>query len=63
MSKKSICKNCADPIGDESGDDSDLMEDNGHIAKMKRDAIMVCDKNLDSATSNQLQDILDKQML
>ena len=37
-----------------------LMEDNGHIAKMIRDAIMVCDKNLDSATSNQLQDILDK---
>ena len=37
-----------------------LMEDNGHIAKMIRDAIMVCDKNRDSATSNQLQDILDK---
>ncbi len=32
-----------------------LMEDNGHIAKMIRDA-----KNRDSATSNQLQDILDK---
>jgi starvation-inducible DNA-binding protein len=37
-----------------------LMEDNGHIAKLIRDAIMVCDKNRDSATSNQLQDILDK---
>jgi starvation-inducible DNA-binding protein len=37
-----------------------LMEDNGHIAKMIRDAITMCDKNRDSATSNQLQDILDK---
>jgi starvation-inducible DNA-binding protein len=37
-----------------------LMEDNGHIAKMIRDAIAVCDKNRDSATSNLLQDILDK---
>jgi starvation-inducible DNA-binding protein len=37
-----------------------LMEDNGHIARMIRDAINVCDKNRDSATSNQLQDILDK---
>jgi starvation-inducible DNA-binding protein len=37
-----------------------LMEDNGHIAKTIRDAITVCDKNRDSATSNQLQDILDK---
>ena len=37
-----------------------LMEDNGHIAKMIRDAITVCDENRDSATSNQLQDILDK---
>lgn len=37
-----------------------LMEDNGHIAKMVRDAIIVCDKNRDSATSNLLQDILDK---
>jgi starvation-inducible DNA-binding protein len=37
-----------------------LMEDNGHIAKMIRDAITVCDKNRDSATSNLLQDILDK---
>jgi starvation-inducible DNA-binding protein len=37
-----------------------LMEDNGHIAKMVRDAITVCDKNRDSATSNLLQDILDK---
>jgi len=37
-----------------------LMEDNGHIAKSIRDAIKVCDENRDSATSNQLQDILDK---
>jgi starvation-inducible DNA-binding protein len=37
-----------------------LMEDNGHIAKMIRDAINVCDKNRDSPTSNLLQDILDK---
>src|SRR5215467_11738539 len=38
-----------------------LMEDNGHIAKMIRDAITVCDKNRDSATSNQLQDIWTRQ--
>ncbi len=37
-----------------------LMEDNGHIAKMIRDAIEVCDENRDSPTSNLLQDILDK---
>ncbi len=37
-----------------------LMEDNGHIAKMIRNVIEVCDDNRDSATSNQLQDILDK---
>src|SRR5437660_3077705 len=37
-----------------------LMEDNGHIAKMIRDAIAVCDKNRDSATSNELQQILDE---
>ena len=36
------------------------MEDYGHIAKMIRDAITICDKNRDSPTSNQLQDILDK---
>lgn len=36
-----------------------LMEDNSHIAKMILDAIRVCDKNRDSHTSNQLQDILD----
>jgi starvation-inducible DNA-binding protein len=36
------------------------MEDNSHIVKMIRDAIGVCDKNRDSATSNLLQDILDK---
>jgi len=37
-----------------------LMEDNGHMAKMLRDAIRVCDKNRDSATSNALQAILDE---
>jgi starvation-inducible DNA-binding protein len=37
-----------------------ILEDNGHIAKMIRDAITVCDKNRDSPTSNQLQDILAK---
>jgi starvation-inducible DNA-binding protein len=37
-----------------------LMKDNGHIAKMIRNAITVCDKNRDSPTSNLLQDILDK---
>jgi starvation-inducible DNA-binding protein len=37
-----------------------LMEDNGHIARMIRDAITVCDKNRDSATSNALQEILDE---
>lgn len=37
-----------------------LMEDNGHVSQMLRAAISVCDKNRDSATSNQLQDILDK---
>jgi starvation-inducible DNA-binding protein len=35
-----------------------LMEDNGHMAKMIRDAIEVCEKNRDSATSNMLQEIL-----
>src|SRR6266700_1723139 len=37
-----------------------LMEDNGHMAKTIRDAITVCDKNRDSATSNALQEILDE---
>ncbi len=37
-----------------------LMEDNAHIAKSIRNAISICDKNRDSATSNQLQDILDQ---
>jgi starvation-inducible DNA-binding protein len=36
-----------------------LMEDNAHIAKMIRNAITVCDANRDSATSNNLQEILD----
>jgi starvation-inducible DNA-binding protein len=36
-----------------------LMEDNAHIAKMIRNAITVCDTNRDSATSNNLQEILD----
>ncbi|MGA8084380.1 MAG: ferritin-like domain-containing protein [Candidatus Nitrosopolaris sp.] len=37
-----------------------LMKDNGHIAKMIRAAITVCENNRDTATSNQLEDILDK---
>jgi starvation-inducible DNA-binding protein len=37
-----------------------LLHDNGHIAEMIRGAIVICDRNRDSATSNQLQDILDK---
>lgn len=37
-----------------------LLGDNDHIAKKIRYAISVCDKNRDSATSNLLQDILDK---
>jgi starvation-inducible DNA-binding protein len=37
-----------------------LMEDNGHIAKMIRNAITICEENRDTATSKQLEDILDK---
>ena len=37
-----------------------LMDDNSQIARNIRAAISVCDRNRDSATSNQLQDILDK---
>jgi starvation-inducible DNA-binding protein len=37
-----------------------LMEDKGHIAKIIRDAITICDKNRDSPIRNLLQDILDK---
>jgi starvation-inducible DNA-binding protein len=37
-----------------------LLHDNGQIAERIRGAIVVCDKNRDSATSNQLQDILDQ---
>ena len=37
-----------------------LMEDNGHIAKMIRNAITVCNENRDSPTNNLLHDILDK---
>ena len=37
-----------------------LMEDNQRIAKNIRDAIAVCDKNRNSATSNALQEILDE---
>jgi starvation-inducible DNA-binding protein len=37
-----------------------LMEDNSHMAMMIREAISICDKARDSATSNVLQDILDK---
>ncbi len=37
-----------------------LLEDNVHMAEMIRNAISVCDKNRDSATSNVLQEILDQ---
>ncbi|HLG63143.1 MAG TPA: DNA starvation/stationary phase protection protein [Ktedonosporobacter sp.] len=37
-----------------------LLQDNAHIAKKIRDAIELCDKNRDSATSNALQEILDE---
>jgi len=37
-----------------------LLEDNGHIAKKIREAIDVCDRSRDSATSNELQSILDQ---
>jgi starvation-inducible DNA-binding protein len=37
-----------------------LMEDNAHITKNIRDAISVCDKNRDSASSNILQELLDE---
>ena len=37
-----------------------LMEDNGHIAGMIREAIAVCDRSRDSATSNALQEILNE---
>ena len=37
-----------------------LAEDNARMAKSVHDAITVCDKNRDVATSNLLQDILDK---
>ena len=36
-----------------------LIDDDAHIAQNIRDAIEVCDKNRDSATSNSLQGILD----
>ncbi len=37
-----------------------LLEDNGHIARKIREAIAVCEKQRDSATSNALQEILDE---
>jgi starvation-inducible DNA-binding protein len=37
-----------------------LMDDHNHAAQMQRAAIQVCDQNRDSATSNLLQDLLDK---
>jgi len=37
-----------------------LMENNEHMAKMLREAIAVCDKHRDSATSNALEEILDE---
>src|SRR5437763_15966607 len=37
-----------------------LMNDNAHIAKNLREAIAVCEKSRDAATSNLLQEILDE---
>lgn len=37
-----------------------LLEDNAHMAKTIRNAISICDKNRDSATSNVLQEVLDQ---
>jgi starvation-inducible DNA-binding protein len=37
-----------------------LMNDNAHIAKNIREAIAVCDRSRDAATSNLLQEILDE---
>lgn len=37
-----------------------LAEDNARMAKSVRDAIITCERSHDSATSNLLQDILDK---
>ena len=37
-----------------------LAEDNARMAKALHDAVTLCDKNRDTATSNLLQDILDK---
>ncbi len=37
-----------------------LMEDNGLMAKLLREAIVVCDKHRDSSTSNALEEILDE---
>ena len=37
-----------------------LMEDNGLMAKMLREAIVVYGKHRDSATSNPLEEILDE---
>jgi starvation-inducible DNA-binding protein len=37
-----------------------LMEDNRHMVKMLREAIALCDKHRDSATSNALEEILDE---
>lgn len=39
---------------------SRLLADNSHTARIIRNAISVCDSNRDSATSNALQEILDK---
>ncbi len=37
-----------------------LMENNRHMVKMLREAIAVCDKHRDAATSNALEEILDE---
>jgi starvation-inducible DNA-binding protein len=37
-----------------------LLADNRHLVEMQRAAIVICDKNRDSPTSNLLQEILDE---
>ena len=37
-----------------------LLADNRHMAEQQREAIEICERNLDTPTSNVLQDLLDK---
>ncbi len=37
-----------------------LLDDHAHIAEMQRKAIGVCERNRDTVTANELQEILDK---